>query len=69
MDLESIAKRANLAIQEKGPVPIPSYAGNHFYNAFRVNGDSLQALKSRKWYWITSNDAKWLSTMLERNGF
>jgi hypothetical protein len=67
--LDAIAIRANLAIQAKGPVPIPTYAGLHFYSQFRANGGSLQGLKARKWYWLTSSDATWLDSTLAKNGF
>jgi hypothetical protein len=69
MNLKAIAERANIAIQAKGPVPIPNYAGAHYYSQFRANGDSLQGLKARKWYWLTSGDAQWLDSTLAKNGF
>ena len=69
INLDELATRAQRAIDEKGPLPIPNYAGIHHYNDFEVRGDSLYGQKSRKWFAITTNDARWLHTMLERHGY
>lgn len=69
VDLDVLATRAQKAIDAKGPLPIPGYAGLSFYNDFVVRGDSLYGQKVRRWFAIAPNDAIWLDGMLSRHGF
>ena len=66
-----MADRINQAIKALGPVPIPNYAGLHWYNQARptIAGDWFQLRKSRTWYSITLNDGRWLLAKLEEKGF